>query len=67
MVAKFREEIRLDEKLVNLGSSFIDLLKRSFYINYLNYWVRKSLRELLELFNRILAQFFIARHQLQKI
>jgi hypothetical protein len=36
MVAKYREEIRLDEKL-NLESSFRELLKISFCVNYLNY------------------------------
>jgi hypothetical protein len=29
--------MRLDEKLLNLVSSFRELLEMSFYINYLNY------------------------------
>jgi hypothetical protein len=29
--------MRLDEKLLNLGSSFRELLEISFYVNYLNY------------------------------
>jgi hypothetical protein len=37
MVVKCREKIRLDEKLLNLESSFRELLERSFYVNYLNY------------------------------
>jgi hypothetical protein len=37
MVAKCRYEMRLDENFINLESSFRELLKRSFYINYLNY------------------------------
>jgi hypothetical protein len=37
MVAKCREEMRLDEKLLNLVSSFRELLERSFYVNYINY------------------------------
>jgi hypothetical protein len=37
MVAKCREKMRLDDKLLNLESSFIELLENSFYINYLNY------------------------------
>jgi hypothetical protein len=37
MVAKYREEMRLDEKLLNLVSLFRELLERSFYVNYLNY------------------------------
>jgi hypothetical protein len=37
MVAnKCGEEMRLDEKLLNLGSLFRELLEISFYINYLN-------------------------------
>jgi hypothetical protein len=36
MVAKCREKIRLDDKLLNLESSR-ELLENSFYINYLNY------------------------------
>jgi hypothetical protein len=49
MVAKCREKMRLDDKLLNLESSFRELLENSFHINYLNYWFRKSLIELLEL------------------
>jgi hypothetical protein len=37
MVAKCREKIRLDDKLLNLESSFRELLENSFYVNYLNY------------------------------
>jgi hypothetical protein len=37
MVAKCREKMRLYEKLLNLESSFRELLERSFYVNYLNY------------------------------
>jgi hypothetical protein len=37
MVVKCREKIRLDEKLLNLESSFRELLERSFFVNYLNY------------------------------
>jgi hypothetical protein len=37
MVAKCREKIRLDNKLLNLESSFRELLENSFYVNYLNY------------------------------
>jgi hypothetical protein len=37
MVAKYREKMRLDEKLFILGSLFRERLKMSFYINYLNY------------------------------
>jgi hypothetical protein len=37
MVAKCREKMRLDDKLLNLESSFRELLKNSFYVNYLNY------------------------------
>jgi hypothetical protein len=33
MVVKCREEMRLDEKLLNLGSSFRELLEISFYVN----------------------------------
>jgi hypothetical protein len=36
MVAKCREEIRFDEELLNLESSFRKLLEMSFYVNYLN-------------------------------
>jgi hypothetical protein len=43
MVAKCREEIRLDEKLLNLESLFRELLEMSFCVNDLgslleNYW-----------------------------
>jgi hypothetical protein len=44
--------MRLDDKLLNLESSFIELLENSFHVNYLNYWFRKSFRELLELLLR---------------
>jgi hypothetical protein len=37
MVAKCREKMRLDDKLLNLESSFRKLLKNSFHVNYLNY------------------------------
>jgi hypothetical protein len=37
MVAKCREEMRRDEKLLNLVSSFRELLKIISYVNYLNY------------------------------
>jgi hypothetical protein len=37
MVAKYREKMRLDDKLLNLESSFREPLENSFYINYLNY------------------------------
>jgi hypothetical protein len=37
MVAKCREKIRLDDKLLNLESLFRELLKNSFHVNYLNY------------------------------
>jgi hypothetical protein len=37
MVAKCREKMRLDDKLLNLKSSFRELLENSFYVNYLNY------------------------------
>jgi hypothetical protein len=37
MVAKCREKMRLDDKLLNLESSFRKLLENSFYVNYLNY------------------------------
>jgi hypothetical protein len=37
MVAKYTEKMRLDDKLLNLESSFRELLENSFYINYLNY------------------------------
>jgi hypothetical protein len=37
MVAKCRENMRLDDKLLNLESSFRELLENSFHINYLNY------------------------------
>jgi hypothetical protein len=29
--------MRLDDKLLNLESSFRELLENSFYVNYLNY------------------------------
>ena len=41
--------MRLDDKLLNLESSFRELLENSFHINYLNYWFSKPFRELLEL------------------
>jgi hypothetical protein len=37
MVAKCREKMRLDDKLLNLESSFRELLENSVYVNYLNY------------------------------
>jgi hypothetical protein len=37
MIAKCREKMRLDDKLLNLESSFKELLENSFYVNYLNY------------------------------
>jgi hypothetical protein len=37
MVAKCREKMRLDDKLLNLESSFRELLENIFHINYLNY------------------------------
>jgi hypothetical protein len=37
MVAKCREKMRLDDKLLNLESSFRERLKNSFHVNYLNY------------------------------
>jgi hypothetical protein len=37
MVAKCREKMMLDYKLLNLESSFRELLENSFYVNYLNY------------------------------
>jgi hypothetical protein len=37
MVAKCREKMRLDDKLLNVESSFRELLENSFYVNYLNY------------------------------
>jgi hypothetical protein len=37
MVAKCRDKMRLDDNLLNLESSFRELLENSFYINYLNY------------------------------
>jgi hypothetical protein len=37
MVAKCREKIRLDDKLLNLERSFRELLENSFHVNYLNY------------------------------
>jgi len=37
MVAKCREKMSLDDKLLNLESSFRELLENSFYVNYLNY------------------------------
>jgi hypothetical protein len=49
MVAKCREKMRLDDKLLNLESLFRELLENSFHVNYLNYWFRKSFIELLEL------------------
>jgi hypothetical protein len=33
MVAKCRDETRLDEKLLNLECSFINLLEENFYVN----------------------------------
>jgi hypothetical protein len=36
MVAKCREKIRLDERLLNLESLFRELLEMSFCVNYLN-------------------------------
>jgi hypothetical protein len=49
MVAKCRDKMRLDDKLLNLESLFRELLENSFHVNYLNYWFRKFFRELLEL------------------
>jgi hypothetical protein len=37
MVAKCREKMMLDDKLLNLESSFTELLENNFYVNYLNY------------------------------
>jgi hypothetical protein len=37
MVAKCREKMRLDNKLLNLENSFREPLENSFHINYLNY------------------------------
>jgi hypothetical protein len=37
MVAKCREKMGLDDKLLNLESSFRELLENSFHVNYLNY------------------------------
>jgi hypothetical protein len=37
MIAKCREKIRLDDKLLNLESSFREQLENRFYVNYLNY------------------------------
>jgi hypothetical protein len=37
MVAKYREKMRLDDKLLNLESSFRELLENNFHVNYLNY------------------------------
>jgi hypothetical protein len=37
MVTECREKMRLDEKLLNLESSFKELLEKSFYVHYLNY------------------------------
>jgi hypothetical protein len=37
MVAKCREKMRLDDKLLNLESSVRELLENSFHVNYLNY------------------------------
>jgi hypothetical protein len=56
MVAKYREKMRLYDKLLNLESSFRELLENSFYVNYLNYWFRKSFREPLELLLENLRQ-----------
>jgi hypothetical protein len=36
MVAKCREEIKLDEKLLNLESLFRELLEMNFCVNSLN-------------------------------
>jgi hypothetical protein len=36
MVAKYREKISLDEKLLNLESPFRELLEMNFCVNYLN-------------------------------
>jgi hypothetical protein len=36
MVAKCREKIWLDDKLLNLESSFRELLEMNFCVNYLN-------------------------------
>jgi hypothetical protein len=47
MVAKCREEMRLYEKWLHLGSSFREPLEMSFYINYQNYCFREYFRELL--------------------
>jgi hypothetical protein len=33
MIAKYREKMRLDDKLLNLESSFRELLENSFYAN----------------------------------
>jgi hypothetical protein len=35
MVAKYREKMRLDDKLLNLEISFRKLLENSFHINYI--------------------------------
>jgi hypothetical protein len=37
MIAKCREKMKLDDKLLNLESSFRKLLENNFYVNYLNY------------------------------
>jgi hypothetical protein len=37
MVAKGRDKMRLNDKLLNLESSFRELLENSFHVNYLNY------------------------------
>jgi hypothetical protein len=37
MVAKCREKMRLDDKLLNLESLFRELLENSFHVIYLNY------------------------------
>jgi hypothetical protein len=37
MVAKCREKMRLDDRLLNFESLFRELLENSFHVNYLNY------------------------------
>jgi hypothetical protein len=37
MLANGREKMMLDDKLLNLESSFRELLENSFHVNYLNY------------------------------
>jgi hypothetical protein len=37
MVAKCREKMRLDDKLLNFESLFRELLENNIYVNYLNY------------------------------